>query len=186
MADKTTTGSLVQQDIPVKWHDNTDGTWALQVYTGAGGGGGGAATIADGADVAQGTTTDAASASTVVGLLKNLKAALAGTLTTNAAITAVPSTTATLANVASSGTAVTLIALNTARLGASVANDSTAILYIKYGSGASATSYNYVLAGTGGGVAPIWEMPANPRYTGIITGLWVTANGNARVNELTA
>jgi hypothetical protein len=41
----------------------------------------GAVTVADGADVAQGTTTDDASANTVVGLLKNLKAALAGTLT---------------------------------------------------------------------------------------------------------
>lgn len=38
------------------------------------GAGAGAATIADGADVAQGTTTDAASVSTVIGLLKNLKA----------------------------------------------------------------------------------------------------------------
>lgn len=43
--------------------------------------GGSAVSIADGADVAQGTTTDASSASTVIGLLKNLKAALAGTLT---------------------------------------------------------------------------------------------------------
>lgn len=51
----------------------------------SGGAGGGAATIADGADVAQGTTTDASSASTVVGLLKNLKAALAG-LPTGASI----------------------------------------------------------------------------------------------------
>lgn len=47
------------------------GTFAVQA----------AATIADGADVAQGTTSDASSANTVIGLLKNLKAALAGTLT---------------------------------------------------------------------------------------------------------
>jgi hypothetical protein len=52
------------------------------------GGGGGAATIADGADVAEGTTTDASSANTVIGLLKNIKAALAGTLTTNATLSA--------------------------------------------------------------------------------------------------
>lgn len=40
--------------------------------TGAGGGGGGASTIADGADVAQGTTTDAATANTVIGRLQKL------------------------------------------------------------------------------------------------------------------
>lgn len=50
--------------------------------TGGGGGGGGAVTIADGADVAQGTTTDLSSANTVVGLLKAIKAAVQGTLTT--------------------------------------------------------------------------------------------------------
>lgn len=46
-----------------------------------GGGGGGAVTIADGADVAQGTTTDLSSANTVVGILKAIKAAVTGTLT---------------------------------------------------------------------------------------------------------
>lgn len=50
---------------------------------GTGGGGGGAVTVSDGADVAQGTTTDASSANTVIGLLKALKAALTGTLTTS-------------------------------------------------------------------------------------------------------
>lgn len=44
-------------------------------------GGGGAVTVADGADVAQGSTADPSSASTVVGLLKAVKAAVAGTLT---------------------------------------------------------------------------------------------------------
>jgi hypothetical protein len=61
------------------------GRWAAfrawESVTGGGGGGGGAATIADGADVAQGATTDASSANTVVGLLKAIKAFLAGTLT---------------------------------------------------------------------------------------------------------
>lgn len=45
-----------------------------------GGSGGGAATVADGADVAQGTTTDLSSANTVVGILKAIKAAITGTL----------------------------------------------------------------------------------------------------------
>ena len=45
-----------------------------------GGGGGGAVTIADGADVAEGHTTDTSSASTVIGLLKAVKAAVQGTI----------------------------------------------------------------------------------------------------------
>lgn len=53
----------------------------VHVAIDSGGSSGGPVTVADGADVAQGTTTDASSASTVIGLLKNLKAALAGTLT---------------------------------------------------------------------------------------------------------
>jgi hypothetical protein len=60
----------------------TDGT-AFYAATG-GGGGGGAATIADGADVAQGTTTDTAwttGAGTVIGLLKAAVNAIKGTLT---------------------------------------------------------------------------------------------------------
>lgn len=46
----------------------------------SGGGGGGAVTIADGADVAQGATTDTSTSSTVVGVLKAIKAAVNGTL----------------------------------------------------------------------------------------------------------
>lgn len=160
-----------------------DSNGAIAV-TGAGGGGG-AVTIADGADVAQGATADASSANTVVGLLKNLKAALAGALLVTS--TATPAATSTLANVAGSASSVTLIALNTNRLGAVVVNDSTAILYIKFGSTASATSYTYMLAGSVGGVASVWEMPSwSARYTGIITGIWASATGNARVTELTA
>jgi len=56
--------------------------------TGGGGGGGGAVTVADGADVAQGTTTDLSSANTVVGILKAIKAAITGTLTVGGTVTA--------------------------------------------------------------------------------------------------
>ncbi len=89
------------------------------------------------------------------------------------------SATGTLANVASSATSVTLLASNTARRGAIIHNDSTQILYIKYGSTASVTSYTYKLYPD-----DAWEMPA-PVYTGIITGIWASANGNARTTELT-
>jgi len=46
----------------------------------ASGGGGSAVTVADGADVALGTTTDASTANTLVGILKAIKASLAGAL----------------------------------------------------------------------------------------------------------
>jgi hypothetical protein len=58
-----------------------DATGVVQTSA-AGGPGGGAVTVADGADVAQGTTTDLSSANTVIGLLKAIKAAITGTLTT--------------------------------------------------------------------------------------------------------
>lgn len=90
------------------------------------------------------------------------------------------SATATLANVASSVSVVTLQAANTARRGWTVYNDSTAVLYVKFGAGASATSYVVQLAAGG-----YYEMAA-PIFTGIITGIWAAANGNARVTELVA
>lgn len=88
--------------------------------------------------------------------------------------------TATLANVASSASSVTLLAANAARQGAVIMNDSTAILYIKFGATASATSFTYKLNG-----GETWESPPAPIYTGIITGIWASANGAARVTELT-
>jgi hypothetical protein len=56
-------------------------TGNLNVTGGGGGGGSGPVTVADGADVAQGATTDASSANTIVGILKAIKAAVQGTLT---------------------------------------------------------------------------------------------------------
>ena len=59
-----------------KAHDNGDGTYSRTVYdlaAGGGGGGGGAVTVADGADTALGTTTDAANANSVIGQLKQIK-----------------------------------------------------------------------------------------------------------------
>jgi hypothetical protein len=89
------------------------------------------------------------------------------------------SATGTLANVAGSTSSVTLIASNTARLGATIFNDSTSILYVKFGSTASATSFTVRMVSNA-----YYEVPYN--YNGIITGIWVSATGNARVTELTA
>jgi hypothetical protein len=88
------------------------------------------------------------------------------------------SPTATLSNVASSASNVTVLASNTARLGATVVNDSTQAVYLKFGATASSTSFTVKVAAGG-----YYEVPFG--YTGIIDGIWVSANGNARVTELT-
>lgn len=88
------------------------------------------------------------------------------------------SSTGTHANVASSASNVTLLASNASRLGATIYNDSTAILYVKLGATASTTSYAAQMA-----TLSYYEVPFG--YTGIIDGIWASANGNARVTELT-
>ena len=85
--------------------------------------------------------------------------------------------TANLTNVASSASSVTVLAANTARLGATVQNDSTAVLYLKFGATASTSSYTVQLASKA-----YYEVPFG--YLGIIDGIWASANGNARVTEL--
>jgi hypothetical protein len=91
---------------------------------------------------------------------------------------------ATLSNVSSSATNVTLLAANPDRQGATIYNDSTAILYVKLGATAEATSYTIALpAGATPAAASYYEVPYG--YTGIIDGIWASANGAARVTELT-
>lgn len=89
-----------------------------------------------------------------------------------------PAASATLANVASSASSVTLQASNANRRGWMVFNDSTAILYVKFGATASATSYVVQIPAGG-----YYEMPL-PTYTGVVDGIWASANGNARVTEI--
>jgi hypothetical protein len=90
--------------------------------------------------------------------------------------------TATLANVGASVTSVTLQASNAARLGLMMYNDSTSACYVKFGTTASATSFT-VLMGPGA----YYESPnGDGMYTGRVDGIWVAANGNMRLTELTA
>lgn len=98
-----------------------------------------------------------------------------GTQTTKEVRAATP----TQASVASSATNVTLLASNANRLGATFFNDSTQVLYLKLGATASNTSYTIQLASNG-----YYEIPYN--YTGIVDGIWVSANGNVRVTEIAA
>ena len=86
-----------------------------------------------------------------------------------------PLTSVTLTNVASSASNVTLIAANANLRLLTVFNDSTAILYLKYGATASTTSYTVRIAAGG-----YFEMP-QPIYTGVIDGIWASANGSARI-----
>ena len=91
--------------------------------------------------------------------------------------------TNTTATVASSATVVTLIASNTSRLGATIYNDSTALLYLKLGASASTSDFTAVVAPLTSSIGGYYEVPFG--YTGIITGIWASATGNARVGELT-
>jgi hypothetical protein len=85
---------------------------------------------------------------------------------------------ASLANVTASASNVTLLASNSARRMAMIYNDSTSILYVKLGATASSTSYTIQMQ-----PYAYYELPI-PVYTGIIDGIWVAANGSARVTEI--
>jgi hypothetical protein len=86
--------------------------------------------------------------------------------------------TAVLTNVVSSASSVSLLAANGNANGRAVFNDSTAVLYLKYGVGAaSASSYTVQI-----GAAGYYEFP-QPLYGGAVTAIWASANGNARVTE---
>lgn len=107
-------------------------------------------------------TIDSAGNATLIGLPSGAVLAPAAGV-----VTSVPSAT----------TVSTLLAANSARRGAAIFNESTSALYIKLGSAAALTSYTVQIAANG-----YFEVPFG--YTGVITGLWAAANGNARVTEV--
>lgn len=84
---------------------------------------------------------------------------------------------ATLANVGSSATSVNLFAATAKALMRTIFNDSTAVLYVKFGATASATSYTVQLA-----AGAYYEFP-QPVYSGNVDGIWASANGNARLTS---
>lgn len=90
---------------------------------------------------------------------------------------------ATLTSVASSATSVTILAENLKRKGASIVNNSTAILYLKLSNAdsddADATTDHSVQLPT----LSYYEVPFG--YTGIIRGIWAAANGSANITEYT-
>jgi hypothetical protein len=86
---------------------------------------------------------------------------------------------ATVNTISASTTVVTLASSNPNRVGLIVVNNktSTSTLYLKFGTGASLTSWS-VLIEPGG----YWEMPRR-YWTGTVTGIWSTAVGDAHVTE---
>jgi hypothetical protein len=83
---------------------------------------------------------------------------------------------ATTTSVASSATSVSLFAPGPAD-GRAVFNDSTAVLYLKFGATASASDYTVQVAAGG-----YFEFP-QPLYEGEVDGIWASANGNARLTS---
>jgi hypothetical protein len=63
------------------------------------------------------------------------------------------------------------------RSGFVIYNNSTAVLYAKYGTGVSTSVYTYV-------VQPGLHLESVIPYSGVITGLWASANGNAQITEM--
>ena len=88
-----------------------------------------------------------------------------------------PATSIT-SSVASSASNTVILPSNAARLGATIYNDSSALMYIKLGALASTTDYTIKLF-----PQSYYEIPFG--YTGEIDALWASATGFARVDELT-
>lgn len=86
--------------------------------------------------------------------------------------------TATLANTSASTSSVSLLSAQTARAGATFFNDSSAIMYLKYGTTASTTSYT-VLVGPNG----YYELPGPTVYAGAIDAIWSAATGTVRITS---
>jgi hypothetical protein len=79
--------------------------------------------------------------------------------------------------VAGSATSVAVLASNTSRKGATIWNDSTALLYLNFGATASTTACTVKLKSD-----DYYEVPFG--YTGVINGIWASATGSARVTEI--
>lgn len=83
---------------------------------------------------------------------------------------------ADVTSVPASTSSVQLLAAGSNRAAVYIENASTATLYLKYGTGASATSRTV-------GIKPggFYEFPADPLYCGVVHGAWSAANGQANV-----
>ena len=92
------------------------------------------------------------------------------------------STSAVHSNVAASASSVALFTATTNQVaGRAVFNDSTAVLYLKYGTTASTTSHAVQIPAGG-----YFEFPlaGGAVYNGAVEGIWSSATGSARCTEL--
>lgn len=97
---------------------------------------------------------------------------------------ATPPATATRTQVNDSATAVALIAANTGRKGMVITNDSSARVFVGYGTvDPTTTNYTFVILS-----GQTWEMTPSNVFTGQLKGIWETDpnDGAARITELTA
>lgn len=95
---------------------------------------------------------------------------------------------ATVTSVAASTSSVPLFAPNTTDHGRIIFNDSAAVLYVLFGSGATTTSYTVQIAAGG-----YFEFPLGSNglytgqepciYTGEVDGVWASAAGSARLTS---
>jgi hypothetical protein len=90
-------------------------------------------------------------------------------------------TSAAVTSVVSSGSSVLLLASNIARRQANFFNDSTSAVYLKFGSGATTSSFTVKILAAGYYEVP-WD--ENGIYTGDIYGIWDSVNGSMRVTEV--
>ncbi len=102
------------------------------------------------------------------------------TVTGTVGVTPIVSTTATRTVVADNAASVKLLSANSARLQASIANDSSAALYVALGVAATTTNYTARVLQWG-----LYELPLS--YTGEVYGIWAADpnDGAARITELT-
>lgn len=85
----------------------------------------------------------------------------------------------TRAEVASATSSTTLAVAGSATLrrGLRVYNNSSAALYVKEGADCTNTDFDFII-----GAGEEWVMDG-PIWTGIVTGVWASVNGNAKVTE---
>jgi hypothetical protein len=92
------------------------------------------------------------------------------------ATSATVAATASVTTVASSTTAVELLPENADRKHFGVFNLSTSVLYLALGEVASASNFTAILEAN-----DYYEPPC--AYTGIVSGVWIAANGSAKLTE---
>jgi len=94
-----------------------------------------------------------------------------------------PITSDTPSSVASSTTSVTLMAANANRRSLTIYNNSTANLFVCFDATATEAACKVPLSGKVNGIGGFYEMPTGQIYTGVISGIWASANGNASIYE---